>query len=65
MKQLIAIAALVVLAACQQGSDDNFAIDETNTANAEFETLPPDETVTNDSDIGNDAGDNSAEADAH
>ena len=33
------------LAACQQQSDGNIAIDETNTANAEIETLPPDETV--------------------
>ena len=31
------------LVACQQQSDDNIAIDETNTANAEVETLPPDE----------------------
>ena len=46
MKQ-IAMAVLLglALAACQQSSDDNFAIDETNTANAEVETLPPDETV--------------------
>jgi hypothetical protein len=33
------------LVACQQQSDDNIAIDETNTANAEVETLPPDESV--------------------
>jgi hypothetical protein len=33
------------LAACQQQSDDNIAIDETNTANAHIETLPPDESV--------------------
>jgi len=31
------------LVACQQQSDDNIAIDETNTLNAEVETLPPDE----------------------
>ena len=31
------------LVACQQQSDDNIAIDETNTANADIETLPPDE----------------------
>ena len=35
------------LVACQQQADDNIAIDETNTANAVVETLPPDETVTN------------------
>ena len=33
------------LVACQQQSDDNIAIDETNTANAEIETLPPDESA--------------------
>jgi hypothetical protein len=48
MKQIFAVAMLVALAACQQGNDDNIAIDETNTANAVIETLPPDETVTND-----------------
>lgn len=43
-------AALIAfaLAACQQQADDNIAIDETNTANAEIETLPPDETASND-----------------
>jgi len=41
---------LLALAGCQQGNDDNIAIDETNTANAVIETLPPDETVTNDAD---------------
>ena len=53
MKQ-IATAALfaLALAACQQGGDDNFAIDESNTANAQIETLPPDETVTNEADPG-------------
>lgn len=47
-------AALIAftLAACQQQADDNIAIDETNTANAEIETLPPDETVANDADEG-------------
>ena len=35
------------LVACQQQSDDNIAIDETNTANAAIETLPPDETAGN------------------
>jgi len=33
------------LVACQQQSDDNIAIDETNSANAEIETLPPDESA--------------------
>ena len=33
------------LVACQQQSDDNIAIDETNSANATVETLPPDEAV--------------------
>jgi hypothetical protein len=50
-----AVLLALALAACQQGSDDNFAIDETNTANAEVETLPPDETVTNDADLGEEA----------
>jgi len=42
-------AALIALAlaACQQQSDDNIAIDESNTANAEVETLPPDESAAN------------------
>ena len=43
MKQIIAAAVLLTLAACQPANDDNIAIDETNTANAEIETLPPDE----------------------
>jgi len=38
------------LAACQQQSDDNIAIDESNAANAEVETLPPDESAANDVD---------------
>ena len=40
-------AALLAFAlvACQQQSDDNIAIDETNTANADIETLPPDESA--------------------
>ena len=37
----------LALTACQQDNDDNIAIDESNSANAEIETLPPDETVTN------------------
>jgi hypothetical protein len=58
MKQTAYIALVALtLAACQQGSNDNIAIDETNTANAEIETLPPDETVTNDANVvGNDNG---------
>lgn len=48
MKRICSIALLALaLAACQQSSDDNFAIDDSNAANAEIETLPPDETVTN------------------
>jgi len=49
MKTLNALlpAALIAfaLAACQQQSDDNIAIDESNTANVEVETLPPDEST--------------------
>jgi hypothetical protein len=43
VKQLFAAAMILALAACQQRNDDNFAIDETNSANAIIETLPPDE----------------------
>jgi len=49
----------LALAACQQANDENIAIDATNTANAEIETLPPDETVTN---VEGDTGNNTAEA---
>ena len=42
---LLLPAALIALAACQQQSDENIAIDETNTLNAEVETLPPDESA--------------------
>lgn len=58
MRQTAAIAIIALaLAACQQGSNDNIAIDETNTANADFETLPPDETVSNEPNaVSNDAG---------
>ena len=52
---------LLALAACQQGNDDNIAIDEANAANAEMETLPPDETVTNDSDLTGNEGDSAGE----
>jgi len=49
MKPICSIAlAALALAACQQSNDANIAIDDTNAANAEIETLPPDETVTND-----------------
>ncbi len=48
MKQICSIALLALaLAACQQSNDDNIAIDDTNSANGVIETLPPDETVTN------------------
>jgi hypothetical protein len=50
MKQILAAAIFFALAACQQGNDDNIVIDDTNSANAQIETLPPDETVTNDAD---------------
>lgn len=43
MKQVSIAAMLLILAACQQGGDDNIAIDDTNSANAVIETLPPDE----------------------
>lgn len=58
MKQTAAIALIALaLAACQQGGNDNIDIDETNTANAEIEILPPDETVSNDANVvGNDSG---------
>ena len=48
------------LAACQQPADDNIAIDETNTTNTAVETLPPDETVTNESSL-NEADDAGSE----
>ncbi len=49
MKRFCSIALIaLVLTACQQANDDNIAIDESNTANADIETLPPDETMTND-----------------
>ena len=55
-------AALLALplAACQQQSDDNIAIDESNTANADIERLPPDETVANDATL-NEADDAGSE----
>lgn len=39
---MAALAALA-LAACRQGPNDNLAIDESNSLNADIETLPPDE----------------------
>jgi hypothetical protein len=54
MKRTCSIALLALaLAACQQPNDENIAIDETNISNAEIETLPPDETVTNDANVMN------------
>jgi hypothetical protein len=64
MKQIFAAAILLALTACQQGADDNIAIDETNTANAVIETLPPDETVSNDADSDTNATDSTAAAPA-
>ena len=45
MTRTIAAVALLALAltGCQQGPNDNIAIDESNSLNAEIETLPPDE----------------------
>lgn len=54
----VALFALA-LAACRQDDPNNIAIDEGNTLNADIETLPPDETVTN---VENEAGNNAAEA---
>jgi len=60
MKLICSVALLtLVVAACQRSNDDNIAIDESNTANAAIETLPPDETVAN---VENEVGNNSAEA---
>ena len=55
------ILVALALAACQQRNDDNIAIDESNPANAEIETLPPDETPTNDANLGNVDSDTSAD----
>jgi hypothetical protein len=60
MKVTFSVALLsLMLAGCQQASD-NIAMDESNSANAEVETLPPDETVTNDANLGNADSGNSA-----
>ena len=55
-------AALIALAlaACQQPADENFAIDESNAANADIEVLPPDDTSGNDSSL-NEADDSGSE----
>ena len=48
MKQIVATALVALaLTACQQNDPNNIAIDEGNSLNADIETLPPDETVTN------------------
>jgi hypothetical protein len=61
MKQSVAtVALLAALAACQQNDPNNIAIDEGNSARADIETLPPDETATNEQNLGNEAGENSA-----
>ena len=50
MRQTFATALLALaLMACQQASDENIAIDESNSLDADIETLPPDETVTSES----------------
>jgi hypothetical protein len=61
MKVICSVALLALaLAACRQENPNNIAIDESNSANAEVETLPPDETVTNDSNLGNTDSDTNA-----
>lgn len=57
MRQIFANGAALVLAvsACQQGPNDNIAIDETNSLNAEIETLPADESSLNNVEAGNPA----------
>ena len=48
MKEIVATALVALaLTACQQNDPNNIAIDEGNSLNADIETLPPDETVTN------------------
>ena len=57
MKRLIATAVALALAACQQGDPNNIAIDESNTQNADIETLPADESSLNNVDAAaDDAG---------
>src|ERR671912_3002240 len=49
MRLTIATGVLLALAiaGCGQGPDENIAIDESNSLNAEIETLPPDESSLN------------------
>jgi len=63
MKQTIAMATVLALAltACQQGPNENIAIDESNSFNAEIETLPPDESSGNSSGELNEADDAGSE----
>jgi len=61
MKRICSVALIaLMIAACQRPNDANIAIDESNTANAQIETLPPDETVTNDASLSNTESDTSA-----
>jgi len=54
----VAVTLAIGLAGCQQNDPNNIAIDSGNSENAVIETLPPDETVTNDDslDEGTDSG---------
>ena len=52
-----AAALALALAACQQNDPNNITIDEGNSANAQIETLPPDETVTDEGNLGGDNAD--------
>ena len=56
IRSAVVVALGLALVACQRADDDNIAIDESNTLNADIETLPPDETVSNE------AGNNTAES---
>src|SRR5215203_3426999 len=49
MKQMLATGLLLALAlaGCRQGPDENLAIDESNSLNADVETLPADESSLN------------------
>src|SRR5436190_9616193 len=54
MKVICSVALLALaLVACRQENPNNIAIDGSTSANAEVETLPPDETVTNDANLNN------------
>lgn len=48
---ITAVMLAIGLAACQQNDPNNIAIDDGNSQNAVIETLPPDETPTNDADL--------------